>query len=217
MIWPITLSSIQFREDNTNNPEAASLRYSLPVKFQSEVLHQQITAFREYRRQRFSLFRRGPLVEETTVTNNLRSLLRFLGYLHFEQQTTVQDTPLNMSVFALPNISSLVLNYVEWLEQRRGRKQQAADDTLFQPVSCSTLANYLNGLINIVKFQLCDSISAWTTDVRPRPSTLVNLRTVMAGRCSCISGSWCCCVSLPSALRHAAPSSVSCSGTRLWC
>ena len=146
---------IEFREDNANNQDAASLRYSLPVKFQSEVLQQQIAAFREYRRQRFSLFRRGPLVEETTVTNNLRSLLRFLGYLHYEQQATLQDTPLDMTVFSLPNISSLVLSYVEWLEQRRGRKQQAVNDAPFQPVSCSTVANYLNGLINIVKFQLC--------------------------------------------------------------
>jgi hypothetical protein len=145
---------IEFREDNVNNPDAASLRYSLPIQFQSEVLQQQITAFRKYRRQRFSLFRRGPLVEETTVTNNLRSLLRFLGYLHYEQRTTLEDAPLDMSVFQLPNISALVLSYVEWLEQRRGHKRQAAGDTTFQPVSCSTLANYLNGLINIVKFQL---------------------------------------------------------------
>ena len=77
---------IEFREDNVNNEDASSLRYSLPVKLQSEELQQQITDFRAYRRQRFSLFRRGPLVEETTVTNNLRSLLRFLGYLHYEQR-----------------------------------------------------------------------------------------------------------------------------------
>jgi hypothetical protein len=147
---------IEFREDNANNQDAASLRYSLPVKFQSDTLQQQIAAFREYRRQRFSLFRRGPLVEETTVTNNLRSLLRFLGYLHYKQRTTLQDAPLDMSVFTLPNINSLVLSYVKWLEQRRGHRRQAVvnSDATFQPVSCSTLANYLNGLINIVKFQL---------------------------------------------------------------
>ena len=59
-----------------------------------------------------------------------------------------------MSVFALPNINVLVLSYVEWLEQRRGKKRRAADDTTFQPVSCATVANYLNGLVSIVKFQL---------------------------------------------------------------
>jgi hypothetical protein len=164
---------IEFREDNVNNQDAASLRYSLPAKFQSDMLQQQIAAFREYRRQRFSLFRRGPLVEETTVTNNLRSLLRFLGYLHYEQRTTLQDAPLDMSVFQLPNISALVLSYVEWLEQRRGHKRQAAGDTTFQPVSCSTLANYLNGLINIVKFQLQDQ-----TQLRdPLLEQLRNLRS----------------------------------------
>ena len=146
---------IEFREDNVNNQDAASLRYSLPAKFQSEALQQQITAFREYRRQRFSLFRRGPLVEETTVANNLRSLLRFLGYLHYEQQAALQDTPLDMTAFASPNISSLVLSYVEWLEQRRGHKPHSVDiEANSQRVSCSTMANYLNGLINIIKFQL---------------------------------------------------------------
>ncbi len=59
-----------------------------------------------------------------------------------------------MTVFALPNISFLVLGYVEWLEQRRGRKRQAADDNSFQPVSCATVSNYLNSLVSIVKFQL---------------------------------------------------------------
>jgi integrase len=142
---------IEFREDNVNNEDASSLRYSLPVKLQSEELQQQITEFRAYRRQRFSLFRRGPLVEETTVTNNLRSLLRFLGYLHYEQGH-LENVPLDMTVFALPNISSLVLSYVEWLEQRRGHKPQAVNS--FQPVSCSTVANYLNGLISVIKFQL---------------------------------------------------------------
>ena len=33
-------------------------------------------------------------------------------------------------------------------------RTSTVSDTTFQPVSCSTLANYLNGLINIVKFQL---------------------------------------------------------------
>ena len=149
---------IEFREDNTSNKDAASLRYSLPLKPQSEVLQQQIADFRAYRRQRFSLFRRGPLVEETTISGNIKSLLRFLGYLHYEQSGELQQlavVALDMSVFALPNISSLVLSYVEWLEQRRGRKPRAADDEhTFQPVSCTTLSSYLNGLVSIVKFQL---------------------------------------------------------------
>ena len=81
---------IEFREDNANNKDAASLRYSLPVKLQSEVLQQQVADFRAYRRQRFSLFRRGPLVEETTISGNIKSLLRFLGYLHYEQSAELQ-------------------------------------------------------------------------------------------------------------------------------
>ena len=149
---------IEFREDNASNKDAASLRYSLPVKLQSEVLRQQITDFRVYRRQRFSLFRRGPLVEETTISGNIKSLLRFLGYLHYEQSGELQQlgvVALDMSVFALPNISALVLSYVEWLEQRRGRKPRAADDNrTFQPVACTTLSSYLKGLVSIVKFQL---------------------------------------------------------------
>jgi Chromo (CHRromatin Organisation MOdifier) domain len=122
------------------------------------VLQQQIADFRAYRRQRFSLFRRGPLVEETTISGNIKSLLRFLGYLHYEQSGELQQcgvVALDMSVFTLPNISALVLSYVEWLEQRRGRKPRAADDDhTFQPVSCTTLSSYLNGLVSIVKFQL---------------------------------------------------------------
>ena len=114
--------------------------------------------FRAYRRQRFSLFRRGPLVEETTISGNIKSLLRFLGYLHYEQSAELQQlgvAALDMSVFSLPNISALVLSYVEWLEQRRGRKPRAAgDEHTFQPVSCTTLSSYLNGLVSIVKFQL---------------------------------------------------------------
>ena len=51
---------IEFR-DNVNQTRAAALRYSLPAKLQSDVLQGQIAAFREYRRQRFSLFRKGPL------------------------------------------------------------------------------------------------------------------------------------------------------------
>ena len=148
---------IEFREDNINNKDAASLRYSLPVTLQSTVLQQQIDDFRAYRRQRFSLFRRGPLVEETTVSGNIKSLLRFLGYLHYEQSEQLRQlgvAALDMSVFALPNISSLVLSYVEWLEQRRGSKPRVSDDRTFQPVSCTTLTSYLNGLVSIVKFQL---------------------------------------------------------------
>src|ERR1700735_3633409 len=61
----------------------------------------------------FSLFRRGPLVEETTISGNIKSLLRFLGYLHYEQRDDELQqlgvVQLDMSVFALPNISSLVL------------------------------------------------------------------------------------------------------------
>ena len=150
---------IEFREDNIDRADAASLRYSLPAKLQSDVLQQQIVDFRAYRRQRFSLFRRGPLVEETTISGNIKSLLRFLGYLHYQQSSALPseghtETSCDMTVFALPNISSLVLEYVEWLEQRRGSKRRAPDDHSFQPVSCATVSNYLNGLVSIVKFQL---------------------------------------------------------------
>jgi hypothetical protein len=146
---------IEFRQDNLNS-SAAALRYSLPSKLQSDVLKEQIEDFRAYRRQRFSLFRKGALVEETTVSNNLGGLLRFLGYLHYEQAPVLVEggTSLDMRVFALPNINLLVLEYVKWLEGRRGNKARAADDTSFQPVSCSTIANYLNGLVSCVKFQL---------------------------------------------------------------
>ena len=153
---------IEFREDNVGNTDAASLRYSLPAKLQSDALHSQIAEFRAYRRQRFSLFRRGPLVEETTISGNIKALLRFLGYLHYEQSPALAregphseaGAPLDMTVFALSNISFLVLDYVEWLEQRRGRRRQAPGEHNFQPVSCATVSNYLNGLVSIVKFQL---------------------------------------------------------------
>ena len=157
---------IEFREDNAGSTDAASLRYSLPAQLQSDVLRQQIADFRAYRRQRFSLFRRGPLVEETTISGNIKSLLRFLGYVHYEnaelfahsepdaEDDAPPSTGLDMTVFALPNINLLVLQYVEWLEQRRGKKRRAPDDNTFQPVSCATVSNYLNGLVSIVKFQL---------------------------------------------------------------
>ena len=59
----------------------------------------------------------------------------------------------------LPNINYLVLNYVEWLEQRRGCKRQApTQNGAFQSVSPATVANYLNGLVSIVKYQLQDNI-----------------------------------------------------------
>ena len=144
---------IEFREDNIDNPVASALRYSLPATLQSDVLRQQIERFRAYRRERFSLFRRGPLVEETTIASNISSLLRFLGYLHYEHELAVLD----MSVFALDDISQLVLKYVEWLERRRGSKQRLPTDK-WQPVSCATVANYLNSLVAIVKFQLCEHL-----------------------------------------------------------
>ena len=146
---------IEFREDNVNL-SAANLRYSLPIKLQSDVLKEQVEDFRAYRRQRFSLFRKGALVEETTISNNISSLLRFLGYLHYKQGSVLADsgTLLDMSVFALPNINLVVLEYVQWLEQRRGSKARAADDASFQPVSSATIASYVNNLISIVKFQL---------------------------------------------------------------
>ena len=95
-------------------------------------------------------------MEETTISSNTSSLLRFLGYLHYEQASVLADsgTSLDMSVFALPNINLLVLQYVQWLEQRRGSKARAADDSSFQPVSSATIASYINNLISIVKFQL---------------------------------------------------------------
>ena len=58
-----------------------------------------------------------------------------------------------MSVFARDNISQLVLKYVEWLERRRGCRRTSSTDK-WQPVSCATVANYLNSLVAIVKFQL---------------------------------------------------------------
>ena len=77
-----------------------------------------------------------------------------------------------MSIFAVPNISTLVLSYVEWLEQRRGRKPRAADDDhTFQPVSCATLSSYLNGLVSIVKFHL-------RHDIHPRDPLLDQLRNL---------------------------------------
>ena len=94
---------IEFREDNINNSCAAALRYSLPAKLQSDVLKEQVNDFRAYRRQRFSLFRKGPLVEESTITSNISSLLRFLGYLHYLQSSVVQGELLDMGVFALPH------------------------------------------------------------------------------------------------------------------
>ena len=156
---------IEFREDNIGKTDAASLRYSLPAKLQSDVLQQQIDDFRAYRRQRFSLFRRGPLVEETTISGNVKALLRFLGYLHYECSSELAGSDgtvgalLDMGVFTLPDISSFVLGYVEWLEQRRGSKRRVADADAddrhtFQPVSCATVCNYLNGLVSIVKYQL---------------------------------------------------------------
>ena len=92
--------------------------------------------------ERFSLFRRGPLVEETTIVSNISSLLRFLGYLHYEHELSVLD----MGVFELDNISRLVLEYVEWLERRRGSRPRSPTDK-WQPVSCATVANYLNSLV----------------------------------------------------------------------
>ena len=83
---------IEFREDNANNSCAAALRYSLPAKLQSDVLREQIAAFREYRRQRFSLFRKGTLVEESTISSNISALLRFLGYLHYEHASELEST-----------------------------------------------------------------------------------------------------------------------------
>ena len=144
---------IEFREDNIDNPVASTLRYSLPANLQSDALKAQIEQFRAYRRERFSLFRRGPLVEETTIASNISSLLRFLGYLHYEHELAVLD----MGVFALDNISQLVLKYVEWLERRRGCKRVSPTDK-WQPVSCATVANYLNSLVAIVKFQLCQQL-----------------------------------------------------------
>jgi hypothetical protein len=153
---------IEFREDNINNPVAATLKYSLPIKHQSDVLKEQIEQFRGYRRERFSLFRRGPLVEETTIASNVGAMLRFLGYLFYEQQEALQGAPLDMSVFAMDDINQLVLSYVEWLERRRGSKRVARteeeDEVAFQPVSCATVANDLNGLVSIVKFQLRDEL-----------------------------------------------------------
>ena len=64
-----------------------------------------------------------------------------------------------------------MLNYVEWLEQRRGKKRQALDSDNFQPVTCATVANYLNGLIGIVKFQL-------RHDLPKRDSLLDQLRNL---------------------------------------
>ena len=162
---------VEFREDNINNSCAAALKYSLPAKLQSDVLREQIAGFREYRRQRFSLFRKGPLVEESTISANISSLLRFLGYLHYEQAPELEDAPLDMSVFKLPNINVVVLKYVEWLEQRRGNKPRALGDTAFQPVSCATVANYLNGLVSAVKFQL-------RHDLHLRDSLLDQLRNL---------------------------------------
>ena len=147
------------------------MKYSLPAKLQSDVLKEQIAGFREYRRQRFSLFRKGPLVEESTISANISSLLRFLGYLHYEQSSEVKDAALDMSVFELPNINVLVLKYVEWLEQRRGNKPRAAGDIAFQAVSCATVANYLNGLVSAVKFQL-------RHDLHLRDSLLDQLRNL---------------------------------------
>src|ERR1700733_4919474 len=143
----LLLVFIEFRQDNINNSSAASLKYSLPIKFQSDELRQQIEGFRAYRRQRFSLFRKGPLVEETTISSNISSLIRFLGYLFYEHKSTLreQDALLDMSVFALPNINYLVLNYVEWLEQRRGcrrQRQAPTENGTFQSVSPATVANY---------------------------------------------------------------------------
>ena len=147
---------IEFREDNLAKTCAAALRYSLPSKLQSDVLREQIEDFRAYRRQRFSLFRKGALVEESTISNNVSALLRFLGYLHYEQASVLIDSgaSLDMGIFALPIINLLILAYVEWLEQRRGSKARAVDDRSFQPVSPATLATYLNCLVSIVKFQL---------------------------------------------------------------
>jgi hypothetical protein len=162
---------IEFREDNINNSCAAALRYSLPAKLQSDILKEQINDFRAYRRQRFSLFRKGPLVEESTISSNISALLRFLGYILYQQSSVVQGELLDMGVFALPTINVLVLSYVEWLEQRRGKKRQALDSDSFQPVTCATVANYLNGLIGIVKFQL-------RHDLPKRDSLLDQLRNL---------------------------------------
>lgn len=116
------------------NSTAVALRYSLPVNLQqSDVLKQQIKDFRAYRRQRFSLFRKGALIEETTISSSIGSLLRFVGYLHHEQASMLADggASLDMGVFALADINLLVLEYVQCLERRRGIKARAADDTSF--------------------------------------------------------------------------------------
>jgi integrase len=122
---------IEFRDDNANNSCAAALRYSLPAKLQSEELWDQIVAFREYRRQRFSLFRKGPLVEESTISGNISALLRFLGYLHYKQTSEVENAALDMSVFALPNISFLHLRD-PLLDQLRNLRSQAESYSMTQ-------------------------------------------------------------------------------------
>ena len=146
---------IEFREDNVNNPVAATLRYSLPAKQQSDVLKEQIEHFRVYRRERFRCFVEAT-GKETTIASNISALLRFLGYLFYEQEEALHGAPLDMTVFALDDINQLVLSYVEWLDD--DVEKRAAQSDTSQPVSCATVADYLNGLISIVKFQLCDDL-----------------------------------------------------------
>ena len=100
------------------------------------------TELNNYKLARTSLFnakRSAPKIEEISAEQSVKCVLRFLGFVQKTNQIEgLREADIKVDFFLRPDLGALIEKFANWLKQT-------------QQTKCSTISNYLNGLVGFLE------------------------------------------------------------------
>ena len=111
--------------------------YGLKEADVSKELQSQIARYRQHRTKVLNSWREGSRVQENTADNDIRTLLRYLGWCQFARHC--EGIGLNFAIFMHEDSRSSIDEFVAWLQNDR--------DLRF-----SSIASYINGIMGCIQF-----------------------------------------------------------------
>ena len=131
----------------------------------SVTLGREIELFKAFRQKPICRFRTGAAVLSTSVSSDLSTLMRLLGYMkdHRPKQDGETNPPLTMvGVITNADLGRWVEQWSEWLKDRE--------------CSHTTIANYVNSVVTLKLFTLSDAFEGGSNDSEHVYEELVRMR-----------------------------------------
>lgn len=117
--------------------EAREVQRNYALREQSVSLQSQIEAYTKHRTATLNSWREGTRVQENTAENDVKTLLRFLGWCQFTRHC--EGTGLDFAIFMHEDSRQTMDEFVEWLQNDRSLK-------------FSSIASYINSLMGCIQW-----------------------------------------------------------------